>query len=48
MGIIDSNREPKKVAFMFDKSIKLLVCRIYKTICTNMIEPILVTENGEV
>jgi len=46
MGYINSNREPKKVAFMFDKSVKLLVCSIANIIITK--EAVLVTENGEV
>jgi len=46
MGIIDSNREPKNVAFMFDKSIKLLVCGFRFNISLTV--AVLITENGEV
>jgi len=48
MGYINSNREPKKVAFMFDKSVKLLVCSIANSTATIIKEAVLVTENGEV
>jgi len=48
MGNIDSNREPKKVAFMFDKSIKLLVSSIHSNSITNIKEAVLITKNGEV
>jgi len=48
MGYIDSNCEPKKVTFMFDKSVKLLVCSINNKIVASKKEAVLITENGEV